>query len=331
MTQRTKILVVDDSPGNLFALKIFLKNLDAECIEATDGEAALRAALQHRFALAILDVHMPGMDGYELARRIRSQERNKELPIIFLSAVYSDNYHVFKGYRAGAVDFLAKPVMPEVLTEKALFFIKIYKQQLRLHQTIHELKRTKDMVLEQNRILQELASQDMLTGLYNRRQLTKILRQEAEECRRHGGDLSVVILDLDYFKKVNDTYGHDFGDYVIKEFAARILSCIRDSDYAFRFGGEEFIVLLPKTDVHGATATAESIRRSCADKLFQHLPHTISMTVSIGVSAYKNDLPDDCREMIQQADIALYHAKNNGRNKVSVYDPSLHEITPQKS
>ncbi|WP_417909310.1 diguanylate cyclase [Candidatus Electronema sp. PJ] len=314
-----KVLIVDDSPSNLFALKIFLKNIDAEFVEASNGHDALQETLKHDFAVAILDVSMPEMDGYELARRIRKRKRTEDLPIIFLSAVYSDNYHVFKGYNSGAVDFLPKPFMPEVLTDKVLFFIKIYKQQVKLRKTIRALERTKVLVLEQNKILEELASQDMLTGLYNRRQLAKILKQEAEKSRCSGGDLSIIILDLDHFKKVNDTYGHDFGDYVIKEFAARILSCISDSDFAFRFGGEEFIVLLPQTDLHGATATAENIRRLCADKLFQNLPHTISMTVSIGVSSYRNNPPKQHKDMIRHADIALYHAKGNGRNRVSVY------------
>jgi diguanylate cyclase (GGDEF)-like protein len=327
MAQKVKILAVDDVPSNLFILRIFLKNIDAEIVEACGGHEALKAIRKHEFAAAILDVNMPDMDGYELARRIRSQRRCEDLPIIFLSAVYSDNYHIFKGYNAGAVDFLAKPFMPEVLIGKILFFIKIYNQQLRLKEIIKELKRTKALMMEQNKVLEELASQDMLTGLYNRRQLAKILRREADRCRREGGDLSLLIFDLDYFKQVNDTYGHDFGDYVIKEFAARILSCISDSDHAFRFGGEEFIVVLPQTDLRGAVATAENIRRLCEEKLFQSLPHAISMTVSVGVASYRNDPPQRQRDMIRHADSALYHAKQNGRNQVSVYSGSAPEAS----
>jgi diguanylate cyclase (GGDEF)-like protein len=319
MANTVKILIVDDSPSNLFALKIFLKNIEAEFIEAANGHDALKEALKHDFAVAILDVNMPGMDGYELARRIRNRKRTEDLPIILLSADYLDNYHIFKGYNSGAVDFLAKPFMPEVLNDKVLFFIKIYNQQVRLRKAIRELERTKALVMEQNRILEELASQDMLTGLYNRRHLAKLLKHETEQCRESGGDISIMLLDLDHFKNVNDTYGHEFGDYVIKEFAARILACISVSDFAFRFGGEEFIVLLPQTDLRGAVATAENIRRICAEKLFQNLPHTVSMTVSIGVASYRSNPPKQHKDMIRHADIALYHAKENGRNRVSVY------------
>jgi diguanylate cyclase (GGDEF)-like protein len=217
--------------------------------------------------------------------------------------------------------------MPEVLIGKILFFIKIYNQQLRLKEIIKELKRTKALVMEQNKVLEELASQDMLTGLYNRRQLAEVMKREAERSRRYGTELSLLMLDLDHFKKVNDTYGHDFGDYVIKEFAARILSCISDSDYAFRFGGEEFIVVLPQTDLRGAVATAENIRRLCEEKLFQSLPHAISMTVSVGVASYRDNPPRRQRDMIRHADSALYHAKQNGRNQVSVYSGSAPEAS----
>ncbi|MCI5211821.1 MAG: GGDEF domain-containing protein, partial [Candidatus Electrothrix sp. ATG2] len=201
---------------------------------------------------------------------------------------------------------------------KILFLMEIYRQHLRLKETIRELEETKKLVLEHNRLLKELASQDMLTGLYNRRLLEETLEKEVEQCRLYNKDLSVIMLDLDHFKNVNDTYGHDFGDYVIREFASRILSCIRESDYAFRFGGEEFVVLLPQTDIHGAVVTAEQIRSLCEEKLFQDFPHTTSMTVSIGVSSYLKNPPDHYNDMILQADQALYHTKKNGRNRVFV-------------
>jgi diguanylate cyclase (GGDEF)-like protein len=323
-----KILIVDDRPSNLFALKTVLKDVEAELIEAGNGNDALLATLNHDFALAILDVQMPEMDGYELARLIRGRERTRRLPIIFLSAIYSDNYHVFKGYDSGAVDFLAKPFPPEILIGKVLFFIEIYEQQIKLQDTIRELEQTKELVLEQNRLLEKLANQDTLTGLYNRRQLSDILKQEVERSRRYSTDLSVIMLDLDHFKRVNDTFGHDFGDYVIKEFAARILSCIRQSDIAFRFGGEEFIVLLPQTNLDGAVATAEKIRRRCAEQSFQNASHTIAMTVSIGVSSCLAKPPQNHEDMICQADQALYAAKEEGRNRAIVYN---HEVMIKQS
>lgn len=319
-----KILIVDDRPSNLFALRTVLKDVEAEFIEASNGNDALLATLHNDFALAILDVQMPEMDGYELARLIRGRDRTRRLPIIFLSAIYSDNYHIFKGYESGAVDFLAKPFPPEILIGKVLFFIEIYKQEIKLRETIRELKETKELVLEQNKLLEQLANQDMLTGLYNRRQLSDTLKQEIERCKRYDTDLSIIMLDLDHFKNVNDTFGHEFGDYVIKEFANRILSCIRQVDLAFRVGGEEFLVLLPQTDLSGATATAEKIRRHCAEKQFQHDAHSVIITVSIGVTAYREHPPKHREEMICHADHALYAAKKQGRNQVVVYNKTEH-------
>ncbi len=322
MVHPVKILIVDDRPNNLFALETIFRDIDAKFIKATNGNDALKEILHHDFALAILDVQMPEMDGYELAQLIRSRERTRSLPIIFLSAIYSDEYHIFKGYSSGAVDFLTKPFAPEILIGKVLFFIEIYRQQVRLKETIRELEQTKQLVLKQNRLLEKLASQDMLTGLYNRRHLVETLKQEVERCYRYNADLSLLMLDLDHFKKVNDTWGHDCGDYVIKEFASRILSCIRESDFAFRFGGEEFIVLLPRTGMHGAVATAEKIRILCEKELFLYPPYSINMTVSVGVSSYTECPPKHHEDMICHADHALYYAKENGRNRVIVYEQS---------
>ncbi|MCI5221918.1 MAG: diguanylate cyclase [Candidatus Electrothrix sp. AR4] len=320
MAHKIKILIVDDRPNNHFALEAIFKDIEAEFIQTANSTDALKAVLDHDFALAILDVQMPEMDGYELVQLIRIRKQSRILPIIFLSAIYADNYHIFKGYNSMGVDFISKPFAPEILIGKVLFLIEIYRQHLRLKETIRELEETKKLVLEHNKLLEELASQDMLTGLYNRRQLEEILEQEVEQCERYNNDLSVLMLDLDHFKKVNDTYGHDFGDYVIREFASRILPCIRDSDFAFRFGGEEFLVLLPQTDIHGAVATAEKIRSLCAEKLFQDFPFTISMSVSIGVSSYSENPPKHYKDLVRQADQALYHAKKKGRNRVTVYN-----------
>ncbi len=323
MAHKVKILIVTDRPNNHFALETILKDIDAEPVKAGNGDDALQAVQCHDFALAVLDVQMPEEDSYELVQLIRTREQSRTLPIIFLSPVFFDNYNIFTGYNSIAVDFIGKPFAPEVLIGKVLFLIEIYRQDLKLKETIRELEETKQLVLEHNKLLEELASQDMLTGLYNRRQLKETLQEQVEQCRRDNDDLSVCMLDLDHFKKVNDTYGHDFGDYVIREFASRILSCIRNSDFAFRFGGEEFLVLLPETDIHGAVATAEKIRSLCAEKLYQDFPFTISMTVSIGVASYKERPPEHNKDLIRQADQALYHAKKIGRNRVVIYDRLL--------
>ncbi len=319
MAERIKILIVDDKPNNLFTLKTVLQETEAEFVEADSGNEALRQLLHHDFALAILDVQMPEMDGYELARLIRGREKTSRLPIIFLSAIYSDSFHIFKGYNSGAVDFITKPFHPEILVGKVLFFMEIYRQQQQLKETISELERTKQLVLDQNRLLERMATHDELTGLCNRRKLAEVMKREVERSRRYGTELSLLMLDLDHFKKVNDTYGHDFGDFVIKEFAARLLAGIRRSDFSFRFGGEEFIVLLPQTGISGALTAAEKIRALCSEQPFSGLQASISMTVSIGIASCQEHKPQQPDDLICCADRALYLAKELGRNRVVVH------------
>ncbi|MCI5140467.1 MAG: response regulator [Candidatus Electrothrix sp. ATG1] len=148
MTDTVNILIVDDKVNNLIALENALSDIDVRFIKATSGYAALREILRHDFALAILDVQMPEMDGYELAQLIRTRKQTSKLPIIFLSAIYSDDFHIFKGYDSGAVDFITKPFSPEILTGKIRFFKEIYLQKNKLKETIQELEETKQIVLE---------------------------------------------------------------------------------------------------------------------------------------------------------------------------------------
>ncbi len=164
MAVKVNILIVDDKANNLIALEESFSGVNATFIKATSGNDALREVLKHDFALAILDVQMPEMDGYELAQLIRNRKQTSKLPIIFLSAIYSDDFHVFKGYDSGAVDFITKPFLPEILAGKIRFFIEIYLQKIRLKETIYELRKTKQLVLEQNRQLKRLSTHDDLTG-----------------------------------------------------------------------------------------------------------------------------------------------------------------------
>jgi len=319
MVDTVNILIVDDKINNLIALEDSFSNIDAIFIKATSGNDALREILKHDFALAILDVQMPEMDGYELAQLIRNRKQTSKLPIIFLSAIYSDDFHIFKGYDSGAVDFITKPFSPEILAGKILFFIEIYLQKIKLKETIQELQKTKRLVLEQNRQLKRLSMHDDLTGLYNRRHLVASLEQEFSRCCRHGTELSLVMLDLDHFKNINDNFGHNFGDYVLKEFSALLRESVRESDLVFRFGGEEFIVLLPQTNMDGATKSAEKICQKCAERMIDDGKYAVKITVSIGVTSYNKKLHQTPGCMISFADEALYQAKESGRNRVVVY------------
>ena len=320
MEHSVKILIVDDQPKNLFALETTFKDIDAEFVKATSGNDALKEILRHgeEFALAILDVRMPDMDGYDLAQLIRGWEQTRKLPIIMLSAVYSDNYHIFKGYNSGAVDFIIKPFQPAILSGKIKFFLEIYHQQRRLKNIIHELETTKKLVLRQNEQLEKQASHDELTGLYNRRKLAAILKKGVSKCSRYNLDLAVVVLDLDRFKRVNDNFGQEFGDYVIQAFARLLESCLRSTDFAFRYGCKKFILLLPKTDLDEALVIAEKIRRLCAGKEYYDEHHSIRITVSGGVTSYVKHRPKDYEDLLRFADQAMRYAKESGRNKIIV-------------
>ncbi len=319
MALKASILIVDDRINNLIALEDTFSHIDVAFVQATSGNDALREILRHDFALAILDVQMPEMDGYELAQLMRSRRQTSKLPIIFLSAIYSDDFHIFKGYDSGAVDFITKPFSPEILEGKIRFFIEIYFQKIKLKETILELEKTKQLVLEQNEQLKRLSTHDDLTGLCNRRHLVTSLDQEFSRSCRHGTELSLIMLDLDHFKSINDNFGHEFGDYALKFFSRLLLTAVHDPELAFRFGGEEFIVLLPETVAHDAAETAEIIRRKCAETMIADGQYAVKMTVSIGVTSYDKAMHTTASCMISFADEALYQAKENGRNQVVIY------------
>jgi diguanylate cyclase (GGDEF)-like protein len=319
MALKASVLIVDDKINNLIALEESFAHIEVDFIRATSGNDALREILRHDFALAILDVQMPEMDGYELARLIRARKQTSKLPVIFLSAIYSDDFHIFKGYDSGAVDFITKPFSPEVLEGKIRFFTEMYFQKIKLKETILELEKTKQLVLEQNKQLKRLSTHDDLTGLCNRRHLVTSLDQEFSRCCRDGADLSLIMLDLDHFKSINDNFGHEFGDYVLKEFSRLLQADLHGSDLAFRFGGEEFIVLLPKTTASAAAEAAEGIRKKCSETMICDGQYAVKMTVSIGVTSYDKEMHTTASCMISFADQALYQAKKNGRDQVVIY------------
>ena len=178
-------------------------------------------------------------------------------------------------------------------------------------------------LLKQKKLLEELSIKDELTGLYNRRHLNAVLDQEIHRSQRYGTDLSCLMLDLDHFKKVNDSYGHGFGDTVLREFSCRVMATIRSSDYAFRFGGEEFLVLLPQTDIEGAKQTAKNIQLALAADEIKDSSHSIIITISIGGSSLHLHQPSTPEAFISCADKALYAAKEGGRNKIVVYDAAI--------
>ncbi len=307
MDKTPKILVTDDVAANRVAIRKLLRRHDIEVLEADGGNQALQLALsESNIALMLLDVQMPEMNGYEVASLLRQEKRTHNIPIIFLTAVSCDETNKLKGYQSGGIDYIHKPIDPEILLAKISIFIKMWRINFRLQQEVKNRR-------EAEQKIRHLAKHDMLTGLPNRSQLLDNLNQGKARVDRYGGKLSVLFLDLDGFKPVNDIYGHEAGDYVLIEIAHRLKNMMRPTDTVARFGGDEFIILM--TDVQDRDCIVpklQAIISACA-KSMQWLYHKLELSVSLGVAMYPDD-GDDATSLIKSADSAMYRAKEAGKN-----------------
>ncbi len=318
MTEKVPILIVDDHPHNILALEAVIADMDFEVITAPSGNDALRLSLKHDFALILLDVQMPGMNGFEVARLIRSNPKTNHFPIIFVTAGMKDLLDQIEGYETGAVDYLMKPFEPIILRSKVRVFRELYQQRKviekfysNLEQIVEE--RTAELK-EANATISRLAATDELTELYNRRHFNDSLHATLSAARRHEYPISMIMIDLDHFKLVNDTFGHCEGDNILRTFANLLREMIRAEDIAARWGGEEFIVILPHTACEEATALAERIRVAFEQQSDSTTP--IALSASFGVVQLLEDETVDI--FIRRADDALYCAKHEGRNRVVI-------------
>ncbi|RMG58334.1 MAG: diguanylate cyclase [Deltaproteobacteria bacterium] len=329
--ERVKVLVVDDRPENLLVMENILKPLDVEVLTAGSGPDALSLLVDHDVALVILDVQMPGMDGFEVAEVMRKNPLTAHVPIIFVTAISKEEQYVFRGYEVGAVDYLAKPIDTHVLLSKVRVFIQLYEQKRELKEKTEELERkiseleeTKRKLEELNRKLEDLSSLDGLTGIPNRRRFDELLEMEWKRSARNGTWISLCMLDIDHFKSFNDNYGHLEGDECLKKVAAVLKRGIwRPADVVARFGGEEFAVILPETDLEGASVVGRRLREDVEREKIPHRYSSVSdvVTVSVGVAGCippPGSLPS---RLIEEADRMLYEAKKSGRNRV-VASPS---------
>ena len=319
-----KILIVDDRPENLLVLENLIDEPDVELIKALSGDEALAHTLDHDFALVLLDVQMPQMDGYEVAELMRGNKSTRNIPIIFITAEQKEKAHIFKGYDSGAVDYLFKPLEPVVLRGKIEIFLELYRQKEELEAKTHELdKRLAELEalqlqLEQtNEKLMLLSTMDGLTGLFNRRSFDELFAEEWQRSLRNKQQLSVLLIDIDNFKSYNDTYGHTLGDDAIKAVAHTLATTAkRHVDKVARYGGEEFVVVLPDTDLTGAEQMAEKMRSSIYQLNIHHDKATNDnrITISIGVCSITPTAATTSLSIIKSADAKLYEAKAAGRN-----------------
>ncbi|HEV7843527.1 MAG TPA: diguanylate cyclase [Pyrinomonadaceae bacterium] len=300
------ILVADDEPINRSLIQRRLERAGYRVLTAQNGREAVEKARSERPDLIILDVMMPVMDGLEACQLIKGDEATRDTPVIFLSARDETDIKV-SGLSLGANDYISKPFKAEELLARVYVALRLKRERDQLR------KRAEDAVRRAD-VAQERAMTDALTGLLNRYGLQHILTREMSETRRYNRPLSSLMIDLDYFKAVNDLHGHAAGDTALQQVATVLTEHVRGSDVVFRYGGEEFLVLLPETDLEGAISLAEKIRHAAESRSFGDGEHVFALTLSAGAaSLWDNESGND---MIARADMALYQAKEQGRNRV---------------
>jgi len=297
MTTAT-VLIADDSLVIRAVVRSELEEEGYRVVEAVDGLDAVRQCRDDPPDVVLLDIEMPGLDGYQVLSELKADPKLRDVPVVFLTS-RGEMDDVVAGLRGGAHDYLKKPFeTPELLARVA---------------AATHVKHLQDQLRQRNEELDRLSRTDVLTGMYNRRHLEQELARLHNDSVRHRAPLCVVLLDLDRFKHVNDTYGHGAGDDVLQEFASRVAAELRAGDIGGRWGGEEFLVIMPRTGLADGLALAERIRSVAAAEPVESAGDSIKMTVSGGCALGPGDSP---ARLVQAADDCLYRAKEEGRDRV---------------
>lgn len=302
------VLLVDDSPGLREEVRRLIPRLGVvgECREAADGIEAYRKVLEAIPDLILCDLVMPSVDGFKFLTLLRSRTEARDIPVILLTGK-TDVETKIRGLELGASDYVTKPFDAGELLAR----IKV---QLKIKALQDELRRS-------NERLQELSSTDPLTQLHNRRHFMTVLAAEFERADRYDLPLSFAMLDIDHFKRVNDSFGHQAGDDVLRALGLLLKRELRTTDIPGRYGGEEFCAILPQTGLEGAREFADRFRVTVESTSFQAQGHELRMTISVGVSACPGARVGSGEDLIRLADEALYRAKGDGRNCVRASEP----------
>jgi diguanylate cyclase (GGDEF)-like protein len=293
------VLIIDDARSTRDELQRIVEEAGHKALTADSGSEGIRLAREANPSLVLLDLEMPGLDGYKVTAAIKQQPRF--VPVMLLTG-HTDVETKRRGQAAGADDFLSKPVQPLELQIRMAAMLRI--------------KVLTDQLDAANRRLAELADTDGLTQIANRRRFDQLLKIEHERADRYHRPLSLAVVDIDFFKKINDTHGHAAGDEALKAVARVLAETIRQSDYVARLGGEEFGVIAPEVGPAGGLTLGERLR-----KRVEHLPIesegvALTVTISVGVVAWDGIARIESAALLKQADDALYQAKEHGRNRV---------------
>ena len=306
------VLIVDDDLSVRNTMDEYIANAGFSTLAASSAEEALELIKKNNFAVVITDIRLPGLGGLELTKVIK-QKNGSDVIVV---TGYSDDYSYEEAINIGASDFVIKPVRLEELL-------------LRLRRVLKE----RQLSTERTRMmqkLQKLATTDGLTKLYNSRSFYSQLELEVDRYNRYKHPLSLLLLDIDNFKEFNDNFGHLEGDKVLVRFSQIIKSCLRTNDSAYRYGGEEFTVILPETNGDEAKTVAQRIRSSLETEKFKPIPdRNAKITISIGVTQYFPK--EELSAFIRRADKAMYLSKKNGRNRVSVLLAEPPETSKRKA
>ena len=300
-SQELKILVADDSAIYRKLVEHTLSDDHHTVIFAKNGREALQLYAEHRPALVITDWTMPDISGLELCQKIRKDFQQHFAHIILLTS-NDDKEQVVEGLAAGADDYLTKPFHQGELRARVHVGLRV----VELHRQVQA----------QNRQLEELALTDPLTGLANRRAVDIWITRQLSAAARHDFPIWVAICDLDHFKKVNDTFGHEAGDNVLKAFAEILKHCTRQSNICGRQGGEEFLVVITHVERDNSVIAFERIRKQMEQQKFTANKETFSVTTSIGIAGFRGTKPPTFADLLASADEALYAAKRKGRNRI---------------
>jgi two-component system cell cycle response regulator len=297
------ILIIDDTKSVRQQILDTLRGTElfGEYFEATNGIEGLKILLNQKIDVVLCDVEMPGMDGFKFLAMVNARKDLQDIPVLLLTS-HEEMATKIKGLEQGASDYVTKPFSPEELLARVKVHLKI--------------KALQDNLKESNQLLQKLAQTDPLTELHNRRHMMDTLEAEFDRSNRVASPFALLMVDLDHFKQVNDSYGHQLGDKVLQSTAWEIQSMLRQYDSAARFGGEEFALLLPETNLEGARMVAERLRQSINNIDFTGPLAELKISASIGVAAIPHEKINTISDLIRLADDALYAAKRNGRNRV---------------
>jgi len=335
----TGILIVDDTHANLRLLSGILSEQGYNVRPATNGAHALTAARAEAPDLILLDIKMPEMSGYEVCEQLKADERTRDVPVVFISAL-SETFDKIKAFSLGAVDYITKPFQYEEVLARVKTHLTLRRQQqqiqqqndaleaknaavlelnTQLQQEILERRRAENALENANRELQRLASLDGLTQIANRRRFDEYLQHECRRMSREHLPLSIILCDIDYFKLYNDSYGHQAGDECLRRVAQCLLrSSKRPTDLVARYGGEEFSLILSNTDQEGAMHVARRLQQEMERVRLQHAQSPVKpyITLSIGVSSSIPSLGLLPERLVEAADNALYDVKRQGRNGI---------------